>query len=217
MLYRVLLVDDHSMITNFYETAIKHSEIDTKITIKNTLESAYQFIFSQLIQPIDVIFLDLSMPPYTEKKINNGEDLAKLIRVKYPKIKIIILSSLFRIIQLERIIQNISPEGLVEKIDISNSDYISNMLNAVINGEYIKSEMVKKTINSNSNKIYLDSTNRQIIILLSQGVKTKNISKYLPINESAVHKRKLKIKKLLEIDFGNDEDILRESKLRGLI
>lgn len=217
MAFRVLLVDDHPTITNFYEKALKYSEIDTTITVKNTLESAYQFIFNQLAQPIDIIFLDLSMPPYVGKNLNNGEDLAKLIRTKYPKIKIIIISSLFTIIQLDRIIQNISPEGLVEKIDLSNYDHIYNILNTVINGEFFKSEMVKKTINNNPNKIYLDSINKQIIILLSQGVKTKNIPTYLPINESAVHKRKLKIKKLLEIDLGNDEDIIRESKLRGLI
>ncbi len=217
MRVKILLVDDHQMITSFYETALGYSDIDTVITVKNTLESAYKFIFEQFIQQIEIVFLDLSMPAYIEKGINNGEDFAKLLRKKYPKIKIIILSSIFSVTQLDRIIKHINPEGLIEKTDLCSYDHIVNILNKVINGEFYRSLMIEESITKNPYDFYLDSINKQIIILISKGIKTKDIPSHLSMTLSGVKKRKLKIKRLLKIDFGNDEDIIRESKILGII
>lgn len=63
----------------------------------------------------------------------------------------------------------------------------------------------------------LDSYNRQIIMLLSQGVKTKNFHDYINLSTSAIEKRKVVIKDYLGIIKGTDEDILREARKQGLI
>ena len=214
---KILLVDDHIMITDFYKMALADLKINTKITTTNSLESAYSFIFNQ-IQPIDIIILDMSMPPYSEKNINNGEDLANLIRTKYPEVKIIIISSIFASKHLERIIQTISPEGLIEKIDITNSDYFIDTLNKIIKGKFYRSEMVEKRIKMDLiNDSKFDILNKQIISLLSQGVKTKNLPNHLSMTLSAINKRKSKIKQLLQIEKGDDKDIVSESKKNGII
>jgi DNA-binding NarL/FixJ family response regulator len=199
--------------------ALGDLKINSEITTANTLEIAYNFIFNQnKTQPIDIIFLDLSMPAYSEKNINNGEDFAQLIRIKYPEIKIIIVTSIFGIKQLNRLIQTISPEGLIEKIDITNSDYLIGTLNEIINGKFYRSEMVEKSIEMNLiNDSKFDILNKQIITLLSQGIKTKNIPNHLNMTLSAINKRKLKIKELLQIDNGDDEAIINESKKIGII
>ncbi|WP_395056156.1 response regulator [Flavobacterium sp.] len=215
---KILLVDDHVMITDFYKMALADLEIKTKISTANSLETAYNFIFTQTkTQSIDIIILDLSMPAYSEENINSGEDLAKLIRIKYPEIKIIIVTGYCETIRLYNIRQNIYPEGILEKCDIDYDIFIS-AFNKIINGEIYRSETVKKNISDKLNDdIYLDNTNRQIVKLISQGIKTKNIPTYLPITLSGIKKRKLKIKQLLKIDFGSDEDIIRECKIRGFI
>jgi DNA-binding NarL/FixJ family response regulator len=53
--------------------------------------------------------------------------------------------------------------------------------------------------------------------MLSKGIKTKTIQEQLHLSKSAVDKRKVAIKSYLGIDKGNDEDILREARKRGLI
>ena len=63
----------------------------------------------------------------------------------------------------------------------------------------------------------LDSYNRQIIILLSQGVKTKNFHEHINLSTSAIEKRKAVIKDYFGIIKGSDEDILREARKQGLI
>lgn len=213
---KILLVDDHIMITNMFKIALSDLKINTEITTINTLENAHNFFFAQN-KTVDIVLLDLSMPSYSEKNINNGEDLAKLIRVNYPKIKIIIATGYCEPIRLNSIIKDIFPEGILEKCDIDNNLFLY-AFNKIIDGEVYKSKTIENSITSNlANNIYLDPTNRLIIKLISFGIKTIDIPLHLPITLSGVNKRKLKIKQFLNIDSGCDEDIIREAKKIGII
>jgi two-component system response regulator NreC len=213
---KVLLIDDHTMITDFYKTTLSDLEIKTEITTVNSLKLAYQYIFNSNAPLFDIVVLDISMPPYLEKKINDGEDLAKLIREKHTNIKIIIITGYCNTLRLNNINKCIYPEGILEKCDVNYNVFISAFMHIINDNTYFSETVEKMQINDFSN-IYLDSTNRKIIELLSQGVKTINIPLYLPITLSGVNKRKQKIKELLKIESGNNEDIIRESKIRGII
>ena len=63
----------------------------------------------------------------------------------------------------------------------------------------------------------MDNYNRQILLLLSQGIKTKNLPDLLHLSKSAIDKRKAIIKQIFGIDKGTDEDILKEARRQGLI
>ena len=138
-------------------------------------------------------------------------------RMKYSEIKIIFISGYLSKFNLSSIIKSINPEGLVEKSELDyNSIHV--LFKEVIQGRFYKSEKVKRTIRKIvTNKIYFDSLNRKIILLISQGITTKNIPNYIPLTLSAIHKRKAAIKELLDINSGNDEDIIRESRKIGII
>jgi DNA-binding NarL/FixJ family response regulator len=85
-------------------------------------------------------------------------------------------------------------------------------------GETYHSETVKESIRDLlSKEEYLDFYNRQIIMLLSQGIKTKNIPEHLNLSQSTVEKRKVQIKDYFCIEKGTDEDIVREAKRMGFI
>jgi DNA-binding NarL/FixJ family response regulator len=215
---KILLVDDHVMITDFYKTALAKLKKCKEITSTNSLKNAYEFIFNKNPDKIiDVVILDLSMPEYPEKSLNTGEDLAKLIRAIYPETKIIFITGYCNLIRLNSLLQNINPEGIIEKSDVDYNSFII-AFNKIIDGEFYRSETIQKTINNGKlNNVFFDSLNRQIVFLISQGITTKNIPLYLPLTLSAVHKRKSKIKELLQIECGNDEDIIRESQKKGII
>jgi len=51
---------------------------------------------------------------------------------------------------------------------------------------------------------------------LAKGIKNKNLSNYIPLSESAIEKRKYKIKRLLEVN-GDDEDLIQEARSQGYI
>jgi two-component system response regulator NreC len=213
----ILLVDDHKMITEFCYNTLTNSNIKFNIRISNTLEDAYHEIFSNASETIDLILLDLSMPPYIEKKINNGLDLAKVIRKEYPNIKIIIMTAFINLDDLQCLLKDVYPDGLLEKADINPANF-NTVIIEIINGKIYKSKSILNTLEeSTSKENFFDTTNIKIIKFIQQGILTKNIPLYLPITLSAVKKRKLKIKKILNVEFGNNEDIVREAKKRKII
>lgn len=220
---KILLVDDHIAITDSYKYILtEHFNDEVDITTANTLQFAYETsCLENNKSPFDVAILDLSMPPYLEKNINSGEDLALQLRLKSVKTKIIIHTGLSQKAQLIRIINTINPEGIFEKCDVGHKELIA-IIDLILNGQTFKSKTIIKTIiktigDNNTIPPFLDKIDIQIIQLIAQGIKTKNLHLYIPITTSAIDKRKAKIKQLLGIESGNDEDIIREARKLGLI
>lgn len=212
----VILLEDHSFIAEFYKESISEIKQIKQIDIASSLKEAYKLIIEDAIN-YDLAILDLSMSAYEEKNLNSGEDLAKLIRKTNSKTKIIFITGFCNSIQLSSIFQNIKPEGFIVKCDINYFEF-SSTINNILNGEiYLSKNIIiqKKEILLDNN--YFDYYNNQIIMFIHNGIKTKNIPKHLPLTLSAVHKRKQKIKALLKIHAGNDQDIIRECKKIGII
>ncbi len=217
MKLKILLVDDHIAITDYYKSEFNCSGMNVEIKIANTLKDAFYMLFGKNEQGFNLAILDISMPSFAEENIKDGEDLAKLIKLKMPKTKIFFVTGYATTAKLNSIINNICPEGLIEKLDIKADNFIK-MINKVIAGEIYKSETILINIQSNVDlQCNLGSTNMQIISLIAKGISTKNLQNYLNIKTSAVDKRKAYIKQILGIDFGNDEDIIREAKKRNII
>ncbi|MBC7438472.1 MAG: response regulator transcription factor, partial [Flavobacterium sp.] len=64
---------------------------------------------------------------------------------------------------------------------------------------------------------FLDSIDREIITLLAEGFQIKTIASKMNVSEDTVKKRKSKIKDLLGIEKGSDEDILKQCRILGLL
>lgn len=84
-------------------------------------------------------------------------------------------------------------------------------------GRYYSKTIVKLQQSWEEKNKVMDSYNCQILLLLSQGVKTKSIPNLLHLSISAVDKRKAIIKQIFGIEKGTDEDILREARKQGLL
>jgi DNA-binding NarL/FixJ family response regulator len=68
-----------------------------------------------------------------------------------------------------------------------------------------------------SRESYLDTINRQIIVLLAQGLKNKSIALQLNLSDSAIEKRKSKLKDFFFISKGTDEELVQEARKMGFI
>jgi len=64
---------------------------------------------------------------------------------------------------------------------------------------------------------YLDAINRQIIVLLAKGLKNKSIALQLNLSDSAIEKRKSKLKEVFLISKGTDEELVQEARKLGFI
>ncbi len=210
------MVDDHPSMLEGYKIILSYNTLGYEIetTTAYNCETALSLIRSN---KFDVIFLDYSLPPFEEENITSGIDLAKIVRKVSPKTKIVILTSHSESIILCHMVSSVDPEGLLVKSDFSADDLIS-AFSAIMNGEIYYSITAKSRIKElGSKRTYLDNSNRQIITLLAQGVKTKSLPNHLNLSISSIEKRKIQIKDYLSIEKGTDEDIIREAKKLGLI
>ncbi|MBL7886455.1 MAG: response regulator transcription factor [Flavobacterium sp.] len=216
----LLIVDDHLPIIEGYKSILSFNKSGYTIetTAATSLERAYKIITQEPKTTFfDAVFIDLTLPEYPEQKLFTGEDLVPVVKKHLPNAKIAILTSHAESILMYRILNESNPNGILVKSDFTSEEFLV-AFGVIMKGENYYSTTVlnyKKQLVP-GNKIF-DSYNRQIIQLLSQGVKTKNIQEILHLSKSAVDKRKAAIKEMLDIDKGTDEDILREARKRGLI
>jgi DNA-binding NarL/FixJ family response regulator len=215
---RVLLVDDHPPMIAGYKSLLENypNSLNFKVSYTNSIKSAYDTIINSTSE-FDIITLDISMPAYEEKNLKAGTDLIPFIRKHRPKTKIIVITSHTQGLILFDKNKEYYPEGIMVKSDFTDCE-LSIAFTEVLKGNIHYSETVqnlKKVMTSTVT--FLDNYSRQIIILLSQGVQTKNLPEYLNLSQSAIDKRKAIIKEYFNIEKGNDEDILREARKQGLI
>lgn len=213
----VFLLEDHKFVIEPYIKALRCISVDAEMVISYSLNEAYNKITDPSLKGLLLAILDYSMPPCELNNLRSGEDIAKIIRVKFPDAKIIFVSAMLSNFELESLLKNVNPEGIVEKSDMDFNE-LCMILTKVINGEVFYSTGIQKTIRENQEKyLFLDAMNVKIIELLSQGIATKNLPHYLPLSLSGVHKRKAKIKAVLNIESGSDEAIIKEARKQRLI
>lgn len=216
----ILIVDDHPFIIEGYKNAITRynpKDFEFLISQAKDCESAYNIITNPDTIIFDIAFLDISMPPYEEKGIYNGEDLAKLISEYMPSCKIILLTMYTELLKIKTIIKKINPSGLVIKNDLT-FDELLFAFDKVIKGKTYYSESVVKMLNlSEEDTIEIDQFDKQILFHLSKGTKLNDIPQYIPISLGAIERRKLNLKELLKVEEGSDIELVREAKNRGLL
>lgn len=216
----VLMVDDHPPIIEGYRAILSYNTFgyNLETVAAYSCEAAY-FIITEKLKPIafDIVLVDVTLPPFQEKNIESGEDLVFLVKEHLPEAKIIMLTSHTESLVLYRILNECQPDGLLVKSDFLSDEFLV-AFDTIVKGEKYYSATVRNQKNEMiSNVKTLDSYNRQIIILLSQGVKTKNFHEHINLSTSAIEKRKVVIKDYFGIVKGTDEDILREARKQGLI
>ena len=215
---QVLMVDDHPPIIEGYKSILSFNSFGYRLntTAAHSCESAYNFITDEK-QAFDIVFLDVTLPPFPEKKLASGEDLVPIVRRHHPNAKIIILTSHSESIVLFKIMKEHKLDGILIKSDFQSKELITAFDTVVKGGTYFSETVSKHQKSWEEKSKVMDSYNRQILLLLSQGVKTKNLPNMLHLSKSAIDKRKAIIKQIFGIDKGTDEDILREARKQGLI
>ena len=214
------MIDDHPSMIEGYKSILSFNDLGLRIitTPAYNCESAYNIIEKTAVsEAFDFAFIDLSLPPYLEKKIKDGEDLALLIKNKFPDCKIVILTSHAEAFILDAIQKNIAPNGLLVKSDFTADEFLLAFEKIYNNHFYTSRTVVENIAELHEKSAFLDENNRKLITLLAEGVKTKNLPQRMNLSISAIDKRKAQIKYFFKIEKGSDEDIIREAKKHGLI
>lgn len=216
----ILIVDDHPFIIEGYKNAITRynpDEFEFFITQAKDCESAYGIITNPDALLFDIAFLDISMPPYEEKNIYSGEDLARLISEYMPKCKIILLTMYTELLKIKTIIKSINPNGLVIKNDLTFDELLFAFDKVIKNEKYYSQSVLKMLAQSEEDSVEIDQFDKEILFHISKGTILSDIPQYIPISLGAIEQRKIKLKELLKIEEGSDIDLVREAKNKGLL
>ena len=216
----ILMVDDHPSMIEGYKSILSYNDLgcNIQVTAAHNCKDAYNIITkTDDIYSFQMAFIDLSLPSFEEKQINSGEDIAKLVKSRFPNTRIVILTSHAEAFILYKIQKKISPDGILVKSDFTADEFLI-AFEKILNGDKYVSKTVTQSIDDLlSNEVFLDEYNRQLITLLSKGIKSKNLPNYINLSMSAIDKRKAQIKDYFCIQKGTDEDIIREAKKHGFI
>jgi DNA-binding NarL/FixJ family response regulator len=213
-----LFVDKEPLYIDNYLNSITSflKKVSINFITASNCEQAYQIITQK--NTIDYLILDVQLEPYETKKINCGFDLALFFKEKFPKAKIIFVTAINQGHKLNQIITKINPIGILHKCDINTAllhevfhkilaecpCYITPTVNVIMK-EYHKQQLL------------FDAIDLEIVRLLGQGIKTKNLPNYIDITLSAIEKRKTKIKEHILGKRGNDKDLIAAFKKLNLL
>ncbi len=214
---KILMIDDHPSQIEGYTSILDCLMPDGIIfTPSYSFEDACETICGT-DEEFDIIFLDMSMPAFDTGSVQSGDDMAEVIRKHRPDSKIVIITAHSETFMLYNVIKKVSPEGVLVKSDF-HAPELQDAFRRVMNGETYYTETVREGIRQLlSRENYLDGYNRQIIMLLAQGIKTKKLPEHLHISLSAIEKRKAQLKDYFCLERGSDEQIVTEARRLGFI
>jgi len=220
---KILIIEDHPLIREAYKSAClqvskQDDNFEFKIDSADTSDDALKKINEASKNGgVDIIFLDIRLPPSIENLIFTGEDLGLHIRERLPDAKIIISTTFNDNYRIHSIITNINPEGFLIKSDLTASE-LSSAFQRILNRDVFYSGTVNSILNKTiPHRLDVDSINHEILYLLSKGTKTKDIAKHLELSLSTVEKRKKTLKILFRVEDGNDQALVEEAKNKGFI
>ena len=217
---KIIFVDDHPMILEGYRISLSNcDEYNLEITTSDNIDEAYKIIELQKEEntPFDIAFFDLSMPPSLEFDINNGEQLALVVRKTSPSTQIAFLTMHDDQYRMNQIIKDIEPDGIIIKSDVS-SNTLKKALSEIINFPPFYSNILKEKLNSSTRSdISINKLDIEILYNLSQGVLMKNLHRHIDLSQRAIENRKRKIKKLFNLKEESDFAIIKEAKDRGFL
>ena len=216
----ILIIDDHLTMVEGYRSILSSSASKYLYTIQitNGCREAYQVLNNPSNHnSFDAVLLDISLPPAEDLKLKSGDDLIPIIRKSNSSAKIIVITSHTEHFLIYNLYNNYNPESILIKSDITPNELL-NAFSLLFTHNTYYSETVKEAIKQlEGNDFFLDQIDIQIISLIAEGIKNKNLIDYLPLTINAIDKRKARIKQYFLIDKGNDEDIIKAAKKRNFI
>jgi len=222
--YTVLLIDDHPLITNAYKSAFnyvsKHNTtISFNIDVAHNCDIADKKIdyFLSNNRNLDIVFLDICLPPSKDGNILSGEDLGLKINKLLPETKIIVSTTLNDNYRMHSIFKNLNPDGFLTKNDITPKKLVAAITTVLIDPPYYSKTITKLLRKEVSSDFILDNIDRKLLHELSIGTMMKDLPEILLLSLPAIEKRKNRIKQIFDVSSPYDKELLQKAKEKGFI
>ena len=221
--YNALIIDDHQIIIDTYKKALlfvknEFENLDFKIDDAKDCECALTKVKRALItNGIDLVFLDISLPPSPKHRMFSGEDIGVAIKKDSPNTKIIVCTSYSDNLRLNNIVKTINPDSILIKGDIEFKDIVESIKTVLNNETFYSKTVVDFLRNKVSSDIVICDYDIQILSEISTGAKMKELIEIVPLSKAAIEKRKRKLKLLFNIHDDSDKKLVLAAREKGFI
>ncbi|WP_417868091.1 response regulator [Xanthomarina gelatinilytica] len=216
----ILMIDDHPMILKSYVDVLKDMERASEryrfsIDHAHSTEEAYLFLNMLKGKQLHLIFLDLGLPNNIKY---SGLHLGGDIRMGFPEVKIIIITSYDSFPLIQQALSTVKPDGLLIKGEL-NPDSLKIAVNDVLEGIPHYTKTVRKYLtHKEKTPPLLDHYDLLLLYHLSEGKQTKELPAVLHLSITSVERRKRRLKEILKLEAGStDVQLLNRAKEEGLL
>ena len=164
-----------------------------------------------------LIFLDIMLPASKDYNLLSGEDLGFQIKRLLPEHKIIVSTSYSDKYRIHSIFQNLNPEAILIKNDITNNELVDAIKAVLSNLTYYSTTVVDLLKIKLSKDFLLDETDRKLLFEISIGTKTKNLPKVIPLSITSIETRKRRLREIFDVTEKDDELLISIAREKGFI
>ncbi len=220
MQYHTLIIDDHPTQVKTYKDIF--NLVEDNLTLKfnafYNLEEAYHFVkHDDNAKRIDLVLLDLNLPPCPKHNLSNGADLAEIVRQDMPQAKLCFLTSHHEAFVLYEIYTQYQPQGVLVKSDFNGQD-LEYLFKAILQDKtFYTSTFLKAHDKIISSEVFMESYNRQILTKLAEGYPSKDLPRLLGLSLSAINKRKARLKMFFNTENQSDSYMVLKARELGLL
>jgi DNA-binding NarL/FixJ family response regulator len=221
--YHVLIIEDHPLITEAYKKAfsqisLKNPKLSFKISSANNCDTAFLMIEEAVKhQELDIVLLDIKLPPSTNGTLLSGEDLGLKIIELSPNSKIIVSTTFNDNYRINSIFKSLNPEGFLIKNDLSPKELVLAIESITEGNPYYSKSVIDLMRKLTSNDFLIDSVDRKLLYELSKGTKMSQLPDIIPLSISALEKRKRVLKEIFNLVDKDDRDLFRIAEEKGFI
>lgn len=220
--FNVLIVDDHPLIVKAYQSALRHlskekPEYNFEVSTANDCDTALSKIQEVSKSSLDLVFLDISLPPSKNDDFFSGEDLGIFLRETLPFTKIIIATTYTRNIRLNSILKSVNPDGFLIKSNITPETLTEAIETVIKDPPYYCKTVLKFLRKKSSNDFIIDRTDRKLLLELSKGSKMIELPKILNLSMAAIERRKRILKEEFNVEGKSDRELFKAAEDAGFI
>ncbi|WP_424494429.1 response regulator [Salinimicrobium sp. GXAS 041] len=218
---KILMIDDHPIIIEGYKKVLldnRSNDLKLQVDTANTCDEADALIEKSLkTTTYDLVFLDIGLPPSSNRKLSSGEDLGKKIREVSSETKLIVLTMFVENIRLLSILKSLKPEAFMIKSDVTATEFLF-AFDSVLEGQTYSSQTVQDLMRKQIlHDFHVDKIDRDILYHLSRGVKTKEIPKLMPVSLAAIEKRKKIMREAFKAEDLRDITLINKARELGFL
>lgn len=204
---RLLLVDDHQIILDGLSEILGGEDT---IEIVGHALNGKEALNELSKQPVDILCMDIEMP------VMDGIEATKVVKEKYPNVKILILS-MYNRPELVKQLANIGVDGFVKK-DAGKLELLLAIDHLARNDTYYSQHFTQSLIESQKtteSQVQLTIREQEVLERLADGDNTVTIAEKLFISTHTVQSHRKNL--LSKFGVNNATSLIREATQLGLL